>query len=90
MRLLSAAVVMLGRISVAAAVAVILLASTTLAFDPDDLKKLKETNKCVECDLSESDLSDLSLIDANLRRANLEGADLARAEIGRASCRERV
>ena len=37
------------------------------AFDPEDLKRLEETNSCIECDLQ----------GANLRRANLKRADLS-------------
>ena len=50
-------------------VAATLFASSASAFDPDDLQKLKDTNKCILCDLS----------DANLSRANLKGASLGGA-----------
>jgi hypothetical protein len=46
MRQLSAAVVMLVRSAVSAAMVVIFLVSSALAFDPTDLQKLKDTNVC--------------------------------------------
>ena len=45
-------------------VAVTLIASSALAFDPADLKKLKEANECLGCDLA----------NANLTSAKLTGA----------------
>ena len=63
-------------------VAASLMASAASAFDPDDLQKLRDTNKCVECDLS--DLSEANLWGATMRRANLSGADLRRAYLRRA------
>ena len=63
-----------------------MFASSASAFDPADLKKLKDTNECVGCDLLAADLSvaDLAyailfgadLSGANLRDANLDYADL--------------
>ena len=44
-------------------VAATLFASSASAFDPNDLQKLKYTNKCKSCDLSV----------ANLRVADMEG-----------------
>ena len=38
-----------------------MFASSASAFDPDDLQKLKDTNECVECDLSEAFLSFVDL-----------------------------
>ena len=40
-------------------------------YDPDDLKKFKETNNCVGCNLSGAILSD------GRQRANLEGANMS-------------
>ena len=61
------------------------------AVDPADLQKLKDTNKCVECDLSGADLmeanlsgADLSgakLMSTKLMIANLRGADLIDADL---------
>ena len=47
-------------------VAATLFASSASAFDPNDLQKLKYTNKCKSCDLSGT----------NLKGANLRGADM--------------
>ena len=47
-------------------VATLLIASGASAFDPADLQKLKDTNKCVECDLSVADLMEANLEDAIL------------------------
>ena len=33
-----------------------MFASSAYAFDPDDLRKLKDTGDCSECDLSNADL----------------------------------
>ena len=38
-------------------VAAALTASGASAFDPEDVQKLKDTNECVECDLSGAFLS---------------------------------
>ena len=60
-------------------VAATLFAGSASAFDPDDVQKLKDTNKCVGCDLSGADLSNANLDETYLRRANLMGADLCGA-----------
>ena len=72
-------------------VAATMFASSASGFDPDDLQKLKDTGKCVTCDLGGADLSgaDLGgtnlsgakLISANLRGANLRGAKLISANL---------
>jgi hypothetical protein len=41
------------------------------AYDPEHLKRLKQTKKCVVCDLR-----DANLLGTHLRWANLEDADL--------------
>ena len=51
------------------------------AFDPEDVKKLKTTNKCVDCDLTKANLSRMNLRQANLSGANLTGANLSRADL---------
>ena len=48
-----------------------LIATSASAFDPAHLKRLKDTNECVVCDLS----------DANLTSANLSGANLTSADL---------
>ena len=49
------------------------------AFSEEDLKKLKETGECIDCDLSGADLSWLDLTGANLAGANLISAKLTGA-----------
>ena len=44
------------------------------AFDPEHLKRLKETNKSPYCDLQGADLQEANLQDAKLQRANLSEA----------------
>ena len=46
------------------------------AFDPEHLKKLKETNECPRCDLYKANLRGANLWEANLKGANLSGAYL--------------
>jgi hypothetical protein len=48
-----------------------LIASGASAFDPEDVQKLKDTNECNRCDLSEANLTE-----ASLYKADLSGADL--------------
>ena len=64
-------------------VAATMFASSASAFDPADLQKLRDTNKCVECDLS--DLSEANLWGANLIAANLWGANLSNANLNGAN-----
>jgi len=51
------------------------------AFDREDLKRLKETNKCVNCDLSRTQFIGANLEGANLRGANLVGAIIQKANL---------
>jgi uncharacterized protein YjbI with pentapeptide repeats len=51
------------------------------AVDPADLQKLKDTNKCVECDLSGADLMEANLSGADLSGAKLMSADLRDADL---------
>ena len=60
-------------------IAATMFASSASAFDPDDLRKLKDTGKCVECDLS--DLSEANLSAADLWVTDLSGADLSGAKL---------
>jgi uncharacterized protein YjbI with pentapeptide repeats len=66
-------------------IAATLFASGASAFDPDDLQKLKDTNECKACDLTDADLRTVYLLDANLEDANLDDADLAHAYLGGAN-----
>ena len=70
-RLMSVAMVMMMKSAACVTMAVTLLASSALAFDPPDLKKLKKTNECIGFDLKGADL-----VRANLKGANLMGAIL--------------
>tara|TARA_B110000977_G_scaffold191200_1_gene262989 strand:- start:122 stop:475 length:354 start_codon:yes stop_codon:yes gene_type:complete len=57
-------------------VAASIFASSVSAFDPDDLQKLKDTNECMNCNLTAVNLKDANLMDANLEGADLSGANL--------------
>ena len=66
-----------------AAVAVVaaMVGSGASAFDPVHLKRLKETNECASCDLSDADLFNDELTNANLIGANLTGTNLSSANL---------
>lgn len=71
-------------------IAVTLAASNASAFDPADLKKLKEQfaiKECMGCDLSKANLTATNLYGANLREANLYGANLRAAGLSEADLR---
>lgn len=53
-------------------------------FNPADLQTLKNTNICVDCDLSGADLTGADLQTANLSGANLSGANLSGANLSNA------
>ena len=57
------------------------LTCPVVAFDKEDLEKLKSTKKCPKCDLERANLSGIELIGANLSYANLSGADLSGASL---------
>ena len=68
------------RLLAAVAAVTMLVGASVSAFDPADLKKLRETNECVSCDLSKADLfndelTNANLIGANLTNTNLNGAN---------------
>ena len=68
------------QILTALTVAATMFASSASAFDPEDLQKLKDTNECVECDLSKANLPPVTLLlGANLTGANLTDANLTSA-----------
>ena len=52
-------------------VAVTIFASSASAFDPDDLQKLKDTNECRICDLTNANLSGANLFGAIMQSAIL-------------------
>jgi len=53
----------------------------TTTYNPEHLKRLKETNKCPNCNLRGADLRDARLQKTNLQSANLYGADLRGADL---------
>ena len=59
----------------------ILFASKVPAFKQENLGKLKSTNKCNKCDLSQADLILANLTGANLFRVHLTGTDLSDADL---------
>ena len=56
-----------------------MIGSQVSAFDPDDLRKLKDTDFCQECDLALADLKGANLNGADLSGANLKDANLSYA-----------
>ena len=62
-------------------VAVTLVATSASVFNPVHLKRLKETNECVGCELSKANLSITNLTYAFLYNANLRFADLSGANL---------
>jgi uncharacterized protein YjbI with pentapeptide repeats len=56
-------------------------AGPTLAFDADDLAKVKAGEVCIGCNLSYADLTRASLYGAYLYGADLTGADLTGADL---------
>jgi uncharacterized protein YjbI with pentapeptide repeats len=51
------------------------------AYDKTDLKKVKATRDCSDCDLNSAFLSRADLNGANLRKAKLSDADLSDASL---------
>lgn len=60
------------------------LSGELFAYKKSDLKKLRDTKKCIKCDLSGANLQFTNLSGANLRRALLTGADLTGANLNKA------
>ena len=65
------------------------LSGELFAYKKSDLKKLRDTKKCIKCDLSGANLqytnlSETNLNNANLRRSDLTGADLTGANLNKA------
>ena len=58
-----------------------IFAGSAAAFDPDDLQKLKDTNECRICDLTNANLSGANLFGANLFGTNLSDANLFGANL---------
>ena len=53
------------------------LSGEVFAYKKSDLKKFKNTKKCIKCDLTDLNLSGSNLSGANLSGANLSGANLS-------------
>ena len=51
------------------------------AYKESDFYKLKNTKKCIECDLTDLDLSKVNLSKVDLSRANLSGSDLSGSDL---------
>ena len=60
------------------------------AADDISLMKLKATNSCEGCDLSNTDLTDADLTDANLTNADLTGANLTDANLTNADLTDAI
>ncbi len=76
-------------------IALCFFATTVYGFNPDDLERVKKTNRCEGCDLSGADFSKFALNDAELSGAKMasvkmSGADLFDANLsGAGSVRRR-
>ena len=79
--------------SITLSLAITLLTAPAFGFKQEDLDKLKATNGCEKCSLSEADLRGANLEGANLYGAsltkdNLFGADLRGADLSGAVLRD--
>ncbi|MBE9117992.1 pentapeptide repeat-containing protein [Lusitaniella coriacea LEGE 07157] len=61
------------------------LTSAAFAANPNHVERLRSTNQCPNCDLSNADLEDANLFGANLVNANLQGANLNSVNLGSAN-----
>jgi len=57
------------------------LSGEVFAYKKSDLKKYKNTKKCIKCDLADLNLSGSNLSGSNLSGANLSGANLSEANL---------
>jgi len=57
------------------------LSGEVFAYKKSDLKKFKNTKKCIKCDLTDVNLSGSNLSGANLSGANLSGANLSETNL---------
>ena len=62
-------------------IAATIFAGSAFAFDRNDLKKLKDTGECMQCDLREANLEGANLRGALLSKSNLWGANLVGADL---------
>ena len=61
------------------------LSGEMFAYKESDLKKLKDTNECIGCDLSKANLKGANLKGANLSKAILKNAILKGANLSNAN-----
>jgi len=64
------------------------LSGEVFAYKKSDLKKFKNTKKCIKCDLTDLNLSGSNLSGSNLSGANLSGANLSGANLSEANLKE--
>jgi len=64
------------------------LSGEVFAYKKSDLKKFKNTKKCIKCDLTDLNLSGANLSGANLSGANLSGANLKEVNLTYANLSE--
>jgi uncharacterized protein YjbI with pentapeptide repeats len=63
----------------------ILLSNAVQAYNPEDVRRLLDTNACSGCDLTGANLRGANLRGANLSGANLSGANLSGADLSGAN-----
>ena len=61
------------------------LSGEVFAYKKSDLKKLRDTKKCIKCDLSGANLQYTNLNGANLSETNLNKANLNKANLNKAN-----
>ena len=64
------------------------LSGEVFAYKKSDLKKFKNTKKCIKCDLTDLNLSGSNLSGSNLSGANLSGSNLSGANLSGANLSE--
>ena len=64
------------------------LSGEVFAYKKSDLKKFKNTKKCIKCDLTDLNLSGSNLSGSNLSGANLSGANLSGANLSETNLKE--
>ena len=63
------------------------LSGELFAYKKSDLKKMRDTKKCIKCDLSGANLQFTNLSGANLNKANLNKAILSETNLNKANLR---
>ena len=64
------------------------LSGEVFAYKKSDLKKFKNTKKCIKCDLTDVNLSGVNLSGSNLSGSNLSGSNLSGANLSGANLSE--